>query len=502
MKGKTKIILTNVETGEQEIHEDNNLITNALDKIINIEMANNNAPNTNILPIATNALGGIMLFDGPLTESVDNIHFPVEAHLVGYADTNPNTRDSHRGSWNSIESGKTGTGYVSVWDFGTTQANGTIKAVARTHVHGGSCPIYNFNSPNLIMTQSGAPETDVGWTPIRYDGEYIYLLKGDTNTHQMRMVKTRIPTLRMGVADFSDVERAFEVVTSWDTTVKSFTYYTSNRRYSYDVTQYADDPRMYEDGQDGYIYCMFNGPNTNLDTDFNSNINYFTIKYSDDSYEKSETVSLTVGVGEYCTNGTYMRYPDRQFGHVIKGVYYKLAANRKIIYKIPLDNPASYSATRIIEEENSDYIDNLSCICSHEGAIYFEVYHYTESSYEHRSGVLYPDGIYVLLDYSYNQYMNHNGSNIYTRCRTSDDDLTVWATWATYPDTRIGRRWAANYLGTINNLASEINKTAAQTMKIIYTLTDIEEDDPDEEPDDDSAEESNEESGDGEGNGG
>ena len=31
------------------------------------------------------------------------------------------------------------------------------------------------------------------------------------------------------------------------------------------------------------------------------------------------------------------------------------------------------------------------------------------------------------------------------------------------------------YLGTINNLASPIVKTASQTMKITYTLTDVEE---------------------------
>jgi hypothetical protein len=39
------------------------------------------------------------------------------------------------------------------------------------------------------------------------------------------------------------------------------------------------------------------------------------------------------------------------------------------------------------------------------------------------------------------------------------------------------RSWAANYLGTINNLSSPITKTAAQTMKIIYTLTDVDDED-------------------------
>ena len=98
MKGSTKIILTIVETGEQEIHEDTNLITNALDKIINMELAMNYTPNEHLLPIATKALGGLMLFDGQLTEEVDNIHFPAEAHLVGYADQTVNTTDKYRGS--------------------------------------------------------------------------------------------------------------------------------------------------------------------------------------------------------------------------------------------------------------------------------------------------------------------------------------------------------------------------------------------------------------------
>ena len=35
----------------------------------------------------------------------------------------------------------------------------------------------------------------------------------------------------------------------------------------------------------------------------------------------------------------------------------------------------------------------------------------------------------------------------------------------------------ATYLGTINNLGTTITKTAAQTMKIIYTLIDVTEED-------------------------
>ncbi len=477
MKGKTEIILTNVETGEVEVHEDENLITNALDKIINIELAMNYAPNSHLLPIATNLLGGIMLFDSELQESKDNIHFPSNSHLVGYANQDVNTTDKYRGSYNAIESGKTGTGFVSVWDFGTTQANGTIKAVARTHNHGGACPIFNYNGPDNPTTYNGTPEVDRGWMPIRYDGEYVYMLKGDSNTHVMRMARVKIPMMSLGCADYSNVQRTYEVIASWSTevTTHAWTYYGQPR----ESTAYADDPFCYEDGHDGYIYCMFYGAYTNGDyhkSTYEYDITYFTIKYSDESYDKSETVRLRSGT-TYWTDKSFgdLYCAYRYRGHVHRGILYRISADRKIIYKIPLDNVASYSAIRILSNDVDDYIGELDYITSHEGCIYFEVMHYTTSSYEVLCGVLYPDGVYLMLNVPYGgQSWDHGNNRRYTDCRTCDDDLMVWGY---YNGDTIVRNWAANYLGTINNLGSTITKTAAQTMKIVYTLTDIEDED-------------------------
>ena len=99
LKGKTRIELRNAETGElEEVREDENLITHAIDYIIDAEMSYNAAPNDYCLPVATKLLGGIMLFDDELDEDVDNIHFPVDVHLVGYAGqtVNPTLRKSLR----------------------------------------------------------------------------------------------------------------------------------------------------------------------------------------------------------------------------------------------------------------------------------------------------------------------------------------------------------------------------------------------------------------------
>ena len=62
---------------------------------------------------------------------------------------------------------------------------------------------------------------------------------------------------------------------------------------------------------------------------------------------------------------------------------------------------------------------------------------------------------------------------MWSSLRTCDDDLLSWRYYQTNPFTKVYRNWVANYLGTINNLEQVVTKTAAQTMKIVYTLTDI-----------------------------
>ena len=480
LKGKTRIILTNVETGEQEVHEDENLVTTALDKIINIEMSMNHAPNDRILPIATNALGGIMLFDGELTEDMNNIHFPVEAHLVGYANQGVNTSDKYRGSYNSTESGKTDEGFVSVWDFGTHQANGVIRSVARTSNRAGANPIVYTLGPSDVDTDSGCPTSDHEWYPIRYDGEYLYLLKGNTSNHTMRLARTKIPSLRFGVADYSNVSRTYEILASWNTHVCTYTYWSdAQHRYEYTREIYADYPEMYEDGKDGYIYCMIYGSRDSY-RDYDYDISYFTIQYNGEAehnYTKSETHKLVSGTSYYSDSTYYisMYYAGRRYGHVHQGTLYRISSDRKSIWKIPLDNVSAAVSTRVIANGVTDYIYDLRYFMSAKGAIWFEVYHYTESSYYYQNGVYYPDGNYLICEASYTgtQYYPDSDNQMWNNLRTCDDDLLAWRYYPSSPYTKVYRNWVANYLGTINNLEQPVTKTAAQTMKIVYTLTDI-----------------------------
>ena len=440
-------------------------------------MAMNLAPNDqNLLPIATQALGGIMLFDGPLTEDPDNIHFPTEAHLVGYASVDVNTSDKYRGSWNSVESGKTLTGYTSVWDFGTAQANGTIKALARTNRWGGQNPLYYYRCNTYGTTLNGAPTTDADWCPIRYDGEYVYMIKANSSTHVMRLARVKIPMLRFGAADYSDVGRTYEVVAAWSTELTSYTYYdyADHHGTAHEQYVYADNVQFYEDGHDGYIYCIGYSPNRSYHS-YGYDITYFTIHYGDGSFDKSETVRLSTGLSYWDDQQiNNFWFAGRYCGHVNNGILYRMRGNRRIIDIIPLNNVAAYRSVRIIADGNPDFIEDLNYCSPHNGGVWMEVYHYTTSSYNRRNGILYPDGVFVLPEVSIQGTNNNHNTDYkyYYYGRTCDDDLTSWG-W--YSSDRLTRLWEANYLGTINNLASPITKTAAQTMKVVYTLTDVDE---------------------------
>lgn len=134
MKGKVTIELHDAKTGRlMQREEHHNLVTNALKYVLNCESSCGHVLEDDVFPIATRGLGGILLFDGKLTEDVNNVYMPgTGSHLIGYANGDTNTSDIHRGSYNSAESGEISGGYKSVWDFGTAQCNGTIAAVART----------------------------------------------------------------------------------------------------------------------------------------------------------------------------------------------------------------------------------------------------------------------------------------------------------------------------------------------------------------------------------
>ncbi|WP_304423293.1 hypothetical protein, partial [Faecalibaculum rodentium] len=148
LKGTMTIELTDAGSGETETIREENMVTDAVDNILGSNLlgvyfdsgtsSKNITVNSQLLPICPNTLGGILLFADTLEERKDNL-YPMSANYpVAYASNDVNLgTDTARGSMNQTESGPIDRGYKFVWDFTTSQGNGTIAAAALTSSWGG-----------------------------------------------------------------------------------------------------------------------------------------------------------------------------------------------------------------------------------------------------------------------------------------------------------------------------------------------------------------------------
>ena len=144
VKGKTIFELTDVNTGKVEKYEDNNMVTNALQEFLDpcgswgiYPFAKDDVRNTVVRKTLT---GGIFLFNSALKEDVANTYADASVKMVGNGALGISnaTTVTELGSYNSEESGVQADGSIKyVYDFLTSQANGTIQSVCLTSKVGG-----------------------------------------------------------------------------------------------------------------------------------------------------------------------------------------------------------------------------------------------------------------------------------------------------------------------------------------------------------------------------
>ena len=448
IKGKTKIELFDAKTGQRQyVHESSNMVTNAISQLTNVMAAANRKLDDRVFPISQNALGGIMLFDGDVEENVNNVFFPTNVHLTGYAGR-VDGKGTLRGTYNAVESKEAENSFTSVWDFDTSQANGNIKSVCLTSVLSGQSPLSYFQRRIDGSMYNGQVAPSEYWFFVRYDGEYaiMYKIKNKVAT----FVKTRIPLLKHKINDSQmhmplKYETLLEVSTNTDPI----------------SANYANSPSNYYDNGDGYIYVITNRNNNSGSGIFS----YFTINYGDGSYAVSSKQRVIV--------------PDAKFsgysGVVNNGMYYVPSYDMKGVYRINLKNTNDVSYTRVVREnEDGGTNDEISAwypIRVLGGGVIFAIrYCITISSIESRGTILYEDGTVITEDYASPQY---GGTDYGSGCNCYPYGIVALQHW----DDSSRRQYCypsyySSYLGTINNLPSMITKNSTQTMKITYTLTD------------------------------
>ena len=157
LKGKTTFELTDVNTGEVEVIEDTNMITNGLQDFLatygyfGCDVLSDDKMGASSLWV--NALGGLFLFDSRLDENVENTFMPAGVKMVGNGSKDISNSGSvtELGSYNTSESGLQSDGSVKfVYDFSTSQANGSIACACLTSKIGGYIGMGNSNEKRIF----------------------------------------------------------------------------------------------------------------------------------------------------------------------------------------------------------------------------------------------------------------------------------------------------------------------------------------------------------------
>ena len=148
-KGVCEITLTDKDGNIVQKTKDENIITNAVNNYLTYkphELLFSNSQQAGRLSFIRNDIGylfgGVLLFNETIPENPDCIYPPAGVTNVAHAGSSYSGANTYRGTLNTIESGpissgSEATGYKFVWDFATSNGNGTIKSVCLTSRLGG-----------------------------------------------------------------------------------------------------------------------------------------------------------------------------------------------------------------------------------------------------------------------------------------------------------------------------------------------------------------------------
>jgi hypothetical protein len=445
LKGHAKIELTDVVTGEKTVVEEDNLVTNAVQYLLAFMNKINRQPSNEIFPIATNALGGLMLFSDTLAEDPNNMSFPGNASLVGYADRNSNTDDTMRGSLNAIESYATDRGYVSVWDFSTSQANGTIASLALTSRYAGANPILRQLNGDLRGSVRYI-DAYMDMHVLAYKDDFMYFRY--RGSRDIKKGRCAVYGIKVEEYWFGGTELPVEQVATLP-------------------SEFQTDWAYYDNGNDGYIYYITKTDQATEtyntysagNSSGNAVINITPIKYSDESFDVGQTTTVTL-------EKVYLYGRSTDYNCISGGYLYWVSYDRKGIYIINMSNYADVQLISIGDEENLavNFIMPLTG-----GGINFQFSYKKGNNTYTKAGLLYANGNLVKCSV--------NGEIVVREPRFAlDDRIAFYRNYdGYYGDDYMGYRLRAAYLGTINNLSSPVVKMPTQTMKVTYTLNNIEE---------------------------
>ena len=369
-----------------------------------------------------NTLGGILLFRDQIP--VGDLYMNAGNKMVGngsYKVTN-GEEPNELGSYNSQESSASSSAITQVYDFATNQANGQIGCVCLTSQTGG---LMGYGNPSgqmiasdkikVITNNTEALNLDSGQA---FWENKIYRFSYSNSILTMKKIYTPVTQ--------SSIKNGME---------EDITFDLSN------VGTFSSEMSIREISQDNrYVYVTYY-----------TNSQYTLAPNAIGKYYKIDLQTETI-TQESITNtsNVTLRFGDTGF-RVANGVAFILANTNPIRTEIfDIETSIHLKELEGFETLCSKLTNELTLLQNNNNASRLFVYDRTNDT-------IYPINMGWTFSYSAGRY------------HTYEETANVFVHRG-YSDT-IGLIPHPLYLATINNLNSPVTKTAAQTMKVTYTLT-------------------------------
>lgn len=463
LKGKMKIELTDVHTGKTETVLEQNMVTNALANIFK-PMGLDKSPGKMINgmnPYYQTVLGGLLLFDAEIEENANNLYPPSGVNLIGCASygVQNNTTGTLRGGFNQTESELNMTDrYMKyVYDFTTSQANGTISCVCLTHKNGGYTSYGGKDAPfgsnyglgmqvcdgqlqYVYTNYTGASTGDkysgmsIGTTEaiflINMDEDAVYYFRIDNNK------KITITKRRAYMKSVSVLENPYStkpLIDSFELEELKTELPTNYTSYNFDI---ADN-------------CLYIVSCANYYVEVNAT--FVVTKVSFSNWKVTQYTMTNTTAERINLSGMRTSYVHRGF------IIFRGYNNSNHIFKMEIGNSANVEQLKLVgfSSINGTFALGIN------GRVYIEGY---------SGGVYY---LYVInLDSDEILKVEASriigGSNYPCYTPVLNEPMLWFASYGNW--STIGYFIMSNYLATINNLSEPVTKTADKTMKVTYII--------------------------------
>ena len=447
LHGHTKIELKNEKTGEIQIVEKDNMITNALQYFFD-DISKPNAINdyNNLqLPMYDNCLGGIVLMSETQSEDLDNVGIPANDKITGYASNNVNSgSDTKRGSKNLTESKLLDNGYQYVWDFTTSQANGEIASLGLTHKLAGAAVKQVGCISNILTVLSINTTTELTkYIALNYTafdaktGILVCIKTIDSSTLEVKKYKFPVITAHIGIKDklgtpYLISTNTINLTSSID---NKLTWIDSDDNYYYGI-------HLRNSQHDLQIYRI-NKANFQIDTSFSINI----------TLDATSGNIYPIDIDNYSWKRCCL---------IRNGYLYIIEGSSYVNLKLNLND-----SNDIILKKNLGLKTGGSHPVIFNNVIHYGKYFFTLdlSSYWERTSTSSTSQSYNFFpgeeDYANELFICLNKSGIGYTIVTTQNSTRIYTYFGIVYD----------YLATINNLDTPVTKTSEQSMKITYTIT-------------------------------